>query len=122
MIVGPLQRILIASAGVLGALGVAAAAMAAHGGETPHFAAMSAMALAHAPVLLILGLAGRGRGLALAGLVIGLGCLVFVADLAFRTWIGMPLFPGAAPIGGVGMILGWLGLAFAASFPKLIHD
>lgn len=112
---GWMRRILVGLAGVLGALGVATAAMASHGEDVRNIAAISAMTLAHAPVLLILGLLGRGRALGIAGLVLAAGCLVFVADLAMREWVGAPLFPGAAPFGGGGMILGWLGIAIAGA-------
>lgn len=116
------RRFFVLVAGLLGALGVATAALASHGEDTRNLAAMSAMALAHAPVFLVLGLAGRGRVLAAAGLILAMGCLIFVADLAMRHWMATPLFPGAAPIGGAGMILGWLGLALAAATNAIVHD
>lgn len=115
-------RILIVAAGLLGALGVATAAMASHGEDVRNLAAMSAMALAHAPVLLLLGLVGRGRVLSISGLVLAIGCIIFVADLAMRHWAATPLFQGAAPIGGVGMILGWLGIALSALTKAVVHD
>lgn len=117
-----MRRILIGLAGLLGALGVATAAMASHGDDVRNLAAISAMALAHAPVLLVLGLVGRGRVLAVAGLILAAGCVIFIADLAMRHWLAVPLFPGAAPIGGAGMILGWLGLASAAATKAIVHD
>lgn len=117
-----MRRIMVALAGFLGALGVATAAMASHGEDVRNLAAISAMALAHAPVLLILGLAGRGRVLGIAGLILAAGCVIFVADLAMRHWAATPLFPGAAPIGGAGMILGWLGLGFSAVTKAIVHD
>jgi uncharacterized membrane protein YgdD (TMEM256/DUF423 family) len=117
-----MRRTLIALAGLLGALGVATAAMASHGEDVRNLAAISAMALAHAPVLLILGLIGRGRVLAIGGLVIAAGCAIFIADLAMRHWAATALFPGAAPIGGASVILGWLTLAFAAMTESIVHD
>lgn len=117
-----MRRILIGLAGLSGALGVATAAMASHGDDVRNLAAISAMALAHAPVLLVLGLVGRGRVLAVAGLILAAGCVIFIADLAMRHWLAVPLFPGAAPIGGAGMILGWLGLASAAATKAIVHD
>ena len=116
------RRILVGVAGLLGAIGVATAAMASHGDDIRKLAAISAMALAHAPVLLALGLVGRGRALSIACLVLTAGCLIFVADLAMRHWIGTSLFPGAAPIGGGGMILGWLGLAIVGMFLKSFNE
>lgn len=116
------RRVLVGVAGLLGAVGVATAAMASHGEDVRNLAAISAMALAHAPVLLIVGLIGRSRPLAIAGLVLAAGCTIFVADLAMRHWVGTSLFPGAAPIGGGGMILGWLGVAVAGMFRGLLNE
>lgn len=116
------RRLLVLLAGLLGALGVATAALASHGEDARNLAAVSAMALAHAPVLLALGLAGRGRVLAVAGLILAVGCAIFVADLGMRHLLATTLFPGAAPIGGASMILGWLGIALAAATKAIVHD
>jgi len=51
-----------------------------------------------------------------AALLLSLGTIVFVADLAMREWQGHGLFPGAAPIGGAGMIAGWTAIAAASIF------
>jgi uncharacterized membrane protein YgdD (TMEM256/DUF423 family) len=104
------RRILIVVAGLLGAIGVATAAAASHEEDVRNVAAISAMSLAHAPALLAIALAGRGRAFLVAGVLMAVGCAVFVADLASRQWMGNPLFPGAAPIGGGGLILSWLGV------------
>ncbi|KRB01597.1 hypothetical protein ASD83_01200 [Devosia sp. Root685] len=117
-----MRRVLVGFAGLLGAIGVATAAMASHGEDVRNLAAISAMALAHAPVLLVLGLVGRGRGLSLAGLVLAAGCAIFVGDLAMRHWFGTALFPGAAPMGGGGMIVGWLGVAVAGILRGLLNE
>jgi uncharacterized membrane protein YgdD (TMEM256/DUF423 family) len=117
-----MRRVLVGVAGLLGAIGVATAAMASHGEDVRNLAAISAMALAHAPVLLVLGLVGRRRVLSIAGLVLGAGCVIFVSDLAMRHWGGIPLFPGAAPVGGGGMILGWVGVAIAGMFRDLLNE
>lgn len=116
------RRVLVVAAGLLGAVGVATAAMASHGEGVRNLAAISAMALAHAPVLLALGLAGRSKPLSVAGLVVAAGCAIFVADLAMRHWLNLPLFPGAAPIGGGSMILGWLGVAASGMFRNLLKE
>jgi uncharacterized membrane protein YgdD (TMEM256/DUF423 family) len=107
---------------LLGALGVASAAMASHGEDVRNLAAISAMALAHAPALLAVALAGRGRVLLGATTVLAVGCLFFVADLAMRQWVGTSLFPGAAPLGGGALILGWLGIGLSAAFRSTVHD
>ena len=46
--------------------------------------------------------------------LLALGACLFAGDLASRTWMGAPLFPMAAPTGGLTMILGWLALSGAA--------
>ena len=109
------RRILMALAGVLGAIGVATAAMASHGEDVRNLAAISAMALAHAPVLVALHIgADRIRTAIPAGLILGFGTAVFVGDLVTRHFSGHSLFPYAAPLGGLGMIAGWLVLCAGA--------
>ena len=110
-------RHLLVLAGLMGALGVAAAAAASHG-ESRNFSALATMFLAHAPVLVALGLFGQGRVLLGAGLVLAGGTLLFGGDLAMREFAGQGLFGGAAPLGGGLMMLGWAGLALAGSIGK----
>lgn len=105
-------RHLLVLAGLMGALGVAAAAAASHG-ESRNLGALATMFLAHAPVLVALGLFGEGRVLSGAGLVLAGGTLLFGGDLAMREFAGQGLFGGAAPLGGGLMMLGWAGLALA---------
>jgi uncharacterized membrane protein YgdD (TMEM256/DUF423 family) len=107
-------RLVLALAGVIGATGVMAAAGASHGGEGRNLSAIAAIGLAHGPALLALGLAGRGRVLGVAAGLLAIGTLVFVGDLSMREWLGQGLFPGAAPLGGAGMIGGWLAIVVAA--------
>ncbi|MCP8883608.1 DUF423 domain-containing protein [Devosia sp. XJ19-1] len=107
-----LSRTLMIFAGLLGAAGVAAAAGASHG-ESRNLSAIATIFLAHAPALLALAMLGKGRVLSVASLVLALGAMVFGGDLALREWAGHGLFPGAAPLGGGAMILGWLGVAIA---------
>lgn len=109
-----IARMLLGLAGLIGATGVAAAAAASHLAESRNLAALAAIFLAHGPALLALGLFGRSRPLLAAGLVLAAGTLLFGADLALREWLGQGVFPGAAPIGGAIMILGWIGLAINA--------
>jgi uncharacterized membrane protein YgdD (TMEM256/DUF423 family) len=110
-------RSLVALAGLLGAAGVATAAGASHGEAGRLLGSIATIALAHAPVLLVLGLLSpKGRVLRSAALVLAAGTLLFVLDLATRQWLGQGLFTGAAPIGGGLMILGWFGIALAALF------
>lgn len=108
------QRLIVAAAGIIGAVGVMAAAASSHGGASRNLGAVAAICLAHGPALLALGLAGRGRLLATASLLLAVGTFIFAGDLGMREWFGHGLFAGAAPIGGVGMIGGWLAIVLAA--------
>ena len=117
-----LDRVLAALAAVAGGLGVAGSAAAAHtsGGETLKTAAQ--FLLFHAPAILALtalATTGLTRGvltrLAAAALLIGLA--LFSGDLALRALTGTPLFPMAAPSGGVVLMAGWLLAALAVLIP-----
>ncbi|AMB45503.1 DUF423 domain-containing protein [Methylobacterium sp. AMS5] len=117
-----LDRLLAALAALAGGLGVAASAAAAHtsGGETLKTAAQFLMF--HAPAVLaltVLAATGFVRGglarLAAAALLIGLA--LFSGDLALRALTGTPLFPMAAPSGGVVLMAGWLLAAVAMLVP-----
>lgn len=107
-----MQRLILALAGLIGAGGVMAAAASSHG-DSRNLGAIAMIALAHGPALLALGLAGRGRMPGLAALLMTAGTLIFAGDLSAREWLGHSLFPGAAPLGGIGMIGGWLAIAVA---------
>ena len=109
------SRTAIAIAGILGAVGVTAAAGSTHLGDTHILGPLSLIALTQAPAVLVLALlAGRHWSTRIATALIGLGALVFVADLAaIHFWSASPL-PILAPIGGSAMILGWLVLIPAA--------
>ena len=105
------SRLAIAIAEILGAVGVTAAAGSTHLGDTHILGPLSLIALTQAPAVLVLALlAGRHWSTRLATALIGLGALVFVADLAaIHFWSASPL-PIMAPIGGSAMILGWVVL------------
>lgn len=110
-----LRPMILFVSGLMGASGVALAAAASHGGDTLFLGSASTMCLAHAPVLLGLYLAHRHfRSATPAALVLGLGTIVFAADLVSRHYIGDRLFPFAAPVGGTLMMLGWLTVAAGA--------
>lgn len=113
------QGLTLVAAGLIGGLGVMAAAAASHG-DSRNLGAIAAIGLAHGPALLALGLAGRGRALDIAAGLLAVFSLLFAGDLAVREWLGHGLFPGAAPLGGVGMACGWLAIAVAGGlrFPK----
>jgi uncharacterized membrane protein YgdD (TMEM256/DUF423 family) len=109
---------LLLLSGIFGCAGVALSAAAAHaGGDTHLLASASTMCLAHAPALLALYAIFRQLRVAgLAGLLMGLGTLLFVGDVITLYFRGSGLFPMAAPIGGFAMMAGWLVVAFGAFF------
>ena len=111
-----MHRFLILAAGLLGAAGVALLAAAAHAGGD-NLPTAAGFILAHAPVLLAVGLAGGlagGRAHAGAALAILAGVALFAGDLILRDLAGTRLFPMAAPTGGTLTILGWLTVAASA--------
>ena len=104
---------LIGTAGLMGAAGVALAAAGAHAGGA-NLTTAATFLLLHAGVVAALGLHGEAASFLVAGTLLTLGACLFAGDLASRTWLGAPLFPMAAPAGGLTMILGWLALSGAA--------
>ena len=104
------NRPLMTVAALLGALGVAGAARGLHGGEADLSVAAN-MLLLHAPVLLVIGLLRGRRLIQIAGWVLVVALLLFAGDLAARDELHRPLFAFAAPVGGGGMLLGWVLLA-----------
>ena len=107
------NRPLMTLAAVAGALGVAAAARGQHAGEGD-LAIAANMLLIHAPVLMVLSLVAGRRVLLFVVYVQLAGLALFAGDLAMRAELGHALFPLAAPLGGIGLIVGWLGIAVGA--------
>ncbi len=117
------SRIHLLFAALMGAVGVALWAMAAHraGGES--LVTSAQFLLIHACA--VLGLtACRKQGLihdriaGLASAVLILGTVLFSGDIAARVLAGGRLFPMAAPVGGSLLILGWLVAGLAALWQK----
>lgn len=109
------RRLTLTAAGLIGAVGIISAAAASHAGESRNLSAIALICLAHGPALLALGVSSlRGRAWSVAAALLGIGTLVFVGDLGFREWQGQGVFPGAAPLGGAGMIGGWMAVVLAA--------
>lgn len=104
---------LLALAGAVGAAGVALAAYGSHAGQSLLSTAADFL-LFHAPVLLGLSLLKANRLSQAAGYVLAVALVLFAGDLAMRGIAGVPLFPFAAPLGGVGLIGGWLMVAVSA--------
>jgi uncharacterized membrane protein YgdD (TMEM256/DUF423 family) len=104
-------RLLIVLAALSGVLGVGLSAAAAHitGGN---LTTAAQFLLFHAPALLALvALIAAGAvqpTLAqMAGYVLVLGLILFCGDLSRRAFSGAPLFPRAAPTGGIALMIGW---------------
>ena len=114
-----IARGLIAIAAVMGAGGVALAAVAAHRAGSPNLGTASSMLMFQAPAIIaacvaVITNAVRVRIGLIAALGMVLGTCLFSGDLAMRDFFGHALFPMAAPSGGTIMIVSWLVLAMAA--------
>lgn len=112
-----LARLLIFLAGLCGAAGVALSAVAAHGGAA-NTATAATFLVVHAPALLVIGLTVFNNIMRWAAIVLLLGLALFAGDLVTRDFADHRLFAMAAPVGGGLLILGWLGVAVAALFPR----
>ncbi|MBE1204361.1 DUF423 domain-containing protein [Aminobacter carboxidus] len=112
------DRVLFMSGALFGAVGVALSAAASHGGGV-NVATAANFLLFHAPALIALSLVvAGGRLLHFGAAVLLVAVLMFSGDLLARDYLGQRLFPFAAPIGGTGMILGWLMLAVGGLFAR----
>lgn len=113
-----LNFIIAAVAGLLGAMGVGAAAAGAHlgGGQLLETAATFLM-IHSAAVLGITALAQHAsrRGAALFIIAPLVGMLLFCGDFAMRGLADRPLFRMAAPGGGMLLMAGWVAAAIAAA-------
>ena len=110
-----IRPLLLLAAGVLGMAGVGLAAAASHLADGHPLGNASTMCLAHAPALVALAASlERFRTAPIAGVLLGIGTLLFAGDLLYRHYNGTALFPMAAPAGGMTMMAGWLavGLGF----------
>jgi uncharacterized membrane protein YgdD (TMEM256/DUF423 family) len=111
-------RVLIVLASLSGLLGVGLSAAAAHiaGGN---LTTAAQFLLFHAPALLALvalitaGVVNPMLG-QIAGYVLVLGLILFCGDLSRRAFSGVPLFPRAAPTGGILLMIGWLMVGVSA--------
>lgn len=110
---------LVALAALYGAAGVATAAAAAHRVNDPLLGTASSFLLLHALAILglvaVAGAYGAGRLLTVPAGVIAVGALLFSGDLLLKVFLGASPLPGAAPIGGTLLIVGWLAAAAGAA-------
>jgi uncharacterized membrane protein YgdD (TMEM256/DUF423 family) len=114
---------LIVLAGLMGAAGVALAAVSAHQSDATRLASASSMLLFHASAVLAAVLLAERRTVHMTlGLMAACGFVVapalFAGDLTLRQYAGHGLFPMAAPTGGTLLIASWLVLAAAAIWPR----
>lgn len=113
---GPLG--LAALSGLMGAAGVALAAIAAHRLESPSLVTASNMLMIHAAAGL--GLAALvaqtgSRALAIAGFVLLAAVTLFSGAVTYHAVNGSHIFPGAAPTGGSLTIAAWAAVALTAA-------
>lgn len=120
-------------AAVGGALGVAMAALGAHGvalnaSDARGFAAANMVHMWHAlATVAVVAVASRPSASAsplrmsllnAACALFTAGTLLFAGTLYVRTLMGVTPLPFAMPAGGIGLIAGWLALAAAALIPR----
>ncbi len=112
---------LAALAGLLGATGVGAAAAAAHLGGGQLLESAATFLMIHSAAVLALAALGQRAGhrsayvFGLAGLLLVAGMVLFCGDFATRALASRPLFPMAAPSGGILLIAGWLAAGLAGA-------
>lgn len=118
-----LPRVIFLLAGLAGALGVAMGAAASHGLESSMTAqaigwvdTASRYLLWHAPILALCGILILRTGSRLFALSAGLhalGLTLFSGMLLVRAFWGIDSLSFLIPIGGSGLILGWVFFALA---------
>jgi len=104
-------------AGLCGTLGVVTLALSAHADASRQLATAAQMLLFHAPLFLGLGLLAQVRRaplLLVTVLFLAAGLVLFCGDLLLRAFAEFRLFPMAAPLGGMLVILSWIVLAIGA--------
>ncbi|WP_127088848.1 DUF423 domain-containing protein [Aquabacter cavernae] len=118
-------RLLLLVAGLLGASGVAAAAVSAHMAGGASLATAAQFLMIHAAAVAALAAAGllatRGAVLLLVGAsAMAVGTVLFSGDLALRALMDTKLLWGTAPFGGTLMIAGWIaaGIGGALILPR----
>lgn len=116
---GKAAKLLAVVAGLMGAAGVALAAVAAHKVQSTAISTAAQMLMVHAAAVLALvavsARARRARLWIVAASVIAAGNILFALALVLPPLAGVTLFPMAAPAGGSAVILGWILAAVAAA-------
>lgn len=99
-------------AGLLGAAGVALAAVAAHRVADPSLTTAALFLILHGAAVIALSAVAGGSplpsGFLVAASLMLFGVALFSGDVTSRVLLGDRLFPMAAPTGGSLLILAWL--------------
>lgn len=112
-----LLKFCLAISGLTGVFGVVSLALAAHSDGSASLGTAARMLMFHAPVFLGIGVLAQLRKVLLlpvTALFLFVGLTLFCGDLLSRAFLGSGLFPMAAPIGGMFLIVGWISLALGA--------
>ncbi|MER2606352.1 MAG: DUF423 domain-containing protein [Siculibacillus sp.] len=111
-------------AGLLGAGGVADAALASHVTGGGPLASAAEVMMIHAAA--VTGLVALRRGdpatfesVGILAIVMALGAAIFGGDITLFSFTGSHLFPMAAPVGGTILIAAWLGLVAVVVIGRL---
>ncbi len=114
----PINVILTALAALCGGAAVVLAAAGAHVNADPRLQTAAQILLPHAVAALGFVAHSRAayaaRGFTWAAGLLLLGAALFAGDMTFRAFFGHPVFPYAAPLGGVVLVVGWLAGVAAA--------
>lgn len=107
--------------GLAGAAGVAASAAGSHAYAGTNLGLAGTFLIMHGAALLALAVpsAGSRRLGRFAALAMALGVALFSGDLAARAMADAPLFPMAAPLGGLLLIASWLVAAISFAAPRV---
>lgn len=111
-------RLLLFAAGLIGAAGIVLAAMATHAYAGTSLSVAATMLSLHAPAIIAVAAARKASlihdfGGRVAAWGLASGVVLFSGDIAMRTFNGVPLFPMAAPAGGILLIAAWVLVAVA---------
>lgn len=112
-----LLRFCLVLSGIAGAVGIVTLALSAHSGISASLETAAQMLLFHAPVFLGIGVLSQIRQVLIlpyTTLSMATGLTLFCGDLITNALLGDGLFPMAAPIGGMLLIVSWIALALGA--------
>ena len=112
-------RALLAGAGLLGAAGVIVGAAGAHLGGGNFAQLASTFLLLHAAAIpgLLGAPIGSEKARRIVASLLACGAALFSGDLGWLSFTGRTLVSGMAPLGGLLLISGWLGLCVTAIWP-----